>query len=125
MHIRTLASFPFLAILSLTGCDRSLTTNASHSMKRLPIAPVPTFTGVVSTDAPQRDAQEAAAKARLLALLEEPMRAFVKARLESPDLNTQVSITGIPGNPEAAAVLGEIYAIKEARHADAYLSEQQ
>jgi hypothetical protein len=83
------------------------------------------FNGVVATVAAQRDAQEAAAKTRLLALLEEPMRAFVKTRLESPDLNTQVSITGIPGNPEAAAVLGEIYAIKEARHADAYLSEQR
>ena len=94
-------------------------------MTQKPISWVPVFNGVVATDPLKRDAQEAAAKARLLSLLDEPHRTFVKSRLESSDPDTRTSISGIPGNPAAAAVLAEIYAIANARHNESYLTQQR
>jgi hypothetical protein len=78
----------------------------------------------VPATAEDRDAMEAAALQRLYAVLEPPTRDRVRALLESPDFNEQLSINSIR-SAEAARLLAQIYAVRWARRDDARLGEQQ
>jgi hypothetical protein len=74
----------------------------------------------VPATANARDAMEAAALQRLYEVLDPRMRDEMRSFLESPDFNEQPSVNRIR-NAEAARMLAQIYAIRQARRDDARL----
>jgi hypothetical protein len=78
----------------------------------------------VPATANARDAMEAAALQRLYEVLDPRMRDEMRSFLESPDFNEQTSVNRIR-NAEAARMLAQIYAIRQARRDDARLLDQQ
>jgi len=87
--------------------------------------PVPAYSGQISASAAARDAEEKAALDRLFAITPRQHLDFLKTTLSSPDWNTQTSIVSVADNPEAAALLSKIYAIRDARRRQQLLIERQ
>ena len=73
----------------------------------------------------ERDREEKAALDRLLPLLTPEQKAFVVADLNDPRHKGGGSVTSVPHSQEVADLLATIYAIRDARTADARLVEQQ
>lgn len=123
IHMRTVTPTirATLLLFLLGGCDKPPVT----AREGRPMPQMQRLSYTIARDPARRDAQEAAATTRLLAMLREPDRTDVRRRLESSDWNTQTSLTAIPDNAEATAILGEIYAIKEARLRDVLAGEQR
>jgi len=71
----------------------------------------------------ERDRQERESIKRLLAQLSARQREFVETELANPD--KQGSVVAVPNSQEVANLFATIYAIRDARAADARLAEQQ